>query len=113
MAAIARQAARVAEKIFAPAGLVTFAFGIAMMLNTSWGWGSFWVTAGLVGFAVSFLTGIGVLTPLVKKVDASTQAKGATHPETLVLIQRLLLIARFDIALLLLVVVDMVTKPFA
>jgi uncharacterized membrane protein len=113
MAAMARQAARVGEKVFAPAGLVAFLFGVAMMLNTDWGWGEFWVTAGLVGFIVSFVTGIGVLAPLAKKVDASTQENGATHPETVALIRRFLLIARFDIALLLLVVIDMVAKPFA
>src|SRR3954454_17773850 len=29
------------EKIFAPAGLIVFAMGVAMMSNTSWGWGHF------------------------------------------------------------------------
>jgi hypothetical protein len=34
------------------------------------------------------------------------------RPETVAAIRRILLIARFDIAVLLLVVADMITKPF-
>src|SRR5438045_4151263 len=38
IAQVARQAATVGEKFFAPVGLVTFLMGIAMMINTNWGW---------------------------------------------------------------------------
>ena len=110
---VAQQAAFAGEKIFAPAGLVVFLMGIAMMLNTSWGWGHFWVTAGLVGYAATFVTGIAVLSPLAKKIAASAERNGPEHPETLALIDRILLVARFDMAVLLLVILDMITKPFA
>jgi uncharacterized membrane protein len=110
---VAQQAAFAGEKIFAPAGLVVFLMGIAMMLNTNWGWGQFWVTAGLVGYAATFVTGIAVLSPLAKKVEAAAHEHGPEHPVTLALIDRILLVARVDMAVLLLVVVDMVTKPFA
>ena len=113
LANIARQAATVGEKVFAPAGLVVVAMGIAMMLNTDWGWGKFWIVAGLVGYAITFVTGVGVLSPLAKKVTALTEEKGPTHPETAAAITRILQIARIDVAMLLLVVVDMVTKPFS
>ncbi len=113
LANIARQAATVGEKVFAPAGLVVVAMGIAMMLNTDWGWGKFWIVAGLVGYAITFVTGVGVLSPLAKKVTALTEEKGPTHPETAAAITRILMIARIDVAMLLLVVVDMVTKPFS
>jgi uncharacterized membrane protein len=110
---IARQAASAGEKIFAPAGLVVFLMGIAMMLDTDWGWGKFWVVAGLIGYAATFTTGIAVLSPLAKKIGASVEANGPTHPETLALIKRIMLIVRFDMAVLLLVIADMVTKPFS
>jgi uncharacterized membrane protein len=111
LATIARQAATVGEKLFAPAGLVVVAMGIAMMVNTDWGWGRFWVIAGLVGYAITFVTGIAVLSPLAKKVTALVEEKGATDPETTAQIKKILIIARVDVALLLLVVVDMVSKP--
>jgi uncharacterized membrane protein len=113
LATVARQAAMVGERIFAPAGLVVVAMGIAMMANTNWGWGKFWVTAGLVGYAITFVTGIGVLSPGTKKIVALTEEKGATHPDTQAAIKRILLIGRVDVAMLVLVVVDMVVKPFA
>jgi uncharacterized membrane protein len=110
---VARQAAFVGEKIFAPAGLVVLAMGIAMMINTDWGWSTFWIDAGLIGYASSFVVGVAVLSPLAKKVVASSEQNGAAHPETVALINRILLIARVDVAVLLLVVADMVTKPFS
>lgn len=113
LASIARQAAFVGEKLFAPAGLVVLLTGIAMMLNTDWGWGRFWIDAGLAGYAVTFATGAGVLSPLAKKVSALLASQGPTAPETQQAIKQILLIARVDIAVLLLVVADMVTKPFS
>jgi uncharacterized membrane protein len=111
LATVARQAATVGEKLFAPAGLVVVAMGISMMVNTDWGWGRFWVVAGLVGYAITFVTGVGVLAPLAKKVTALVEEKGPTDPEKTAQIKKILLIARVDVAMLLLVVIDMVTKP--
>ena len=113
IATVARQAAMVGEKLFAPAGLIVFLMGVAMMLNTNWGWGKFWIVAGLIGYVITFLTGILVLAPLAKKTAASAETQGPTHPETMALVKRIMLIVRFDIAMLLLVVADMVTKPFS
>jgi len=69
------------------------------------------VIAGLVGYAITFVTGVGVLAPLAKKVTALVDDKGPADPETMAAIGKILMIARVDIAMLLLVVVDMVTKP--
>ncbi len=110
---IAREAAFVGEKIFAPAGLVVFLMGVAMMLNTNLGWGHFWVILGLLGYLSTFTVGIGVLSPLAKRIGESAESNGPEHPATLALIDRILLIARIDVAVLLVVVLDMVTKPFA
>jgi uncharacterized membrane protein len=113
IANVSRQAATVGEKFFAPIGLVTFLMGIAMMINTDWGWGKFWVVAGLVGYAATFAVGIGLISPNVKKLHTAIEANGPTHPASIALIKRIMLIARIDTALLILVVLDMVTKPFS
>jgi uncharacterized membrane protein len=110
---LVRQAAFAGEKLFAPAGLVVLLMGIAMMLHTNWGWGKFWVVAGLMGYAITFATGVGVLSPLAKKIDKLIEAKGPAAPETQAAVQRILLVARVDVAVLILVVADMVTKPFS
>jgi uncharacterized membrane protein len=113
MVTVARQAALVGQRLFAPAGGVVVVMGIAMMVNTNWGWGKFWIIAGLVGYAITAAIGSGVLGPLAEKIVATTEEKGPAHPETLALVKRILLIARLDILMLVLVVVDMVVKPFA
>jgi uncharacterized membrane protein len=114
MAHIARQAAFAGEKLFAPAGLVVLAMGITMVINSpEIGFGTTWVDIGLVGYALTFTTGIAVLAPLAKRIVALLEDKGAAAPETQATIARILLIARVDIAVLLLVIADMLTKPFS
>jgi uncharacterized membrane protein len=113
LAAIARMAAFAGERIFAPAGLVVVAMGIAMVLDAHLGFGHFWLIFGLLGFLATFLIGVGVLAPASKKVSALLAERGPDDPEVKAQTARILLIARADIAMLLLVVVDMVTKPFS
>lgn len=113
IATVAKQAAFVGERVFAPSGLVVFTMGIAMMINTDFGWGSTWVIVGLIGYATTFVTGVAVLSPLAKRIAALAAERGPTDPETVALIKRILLIVRFDVALLLVVVLDMITKPFS
>jgi hypothetical protein len=71
------------------------------------------VVAGLIGYAATFVTGIGVLSPLAKKVDALITEQGAESAAAQAAIRKILLVARVDVAVLLLVVADMTTKPFA
>ena len=109
---LAQQAAFTGEKIFAPGGLVVLLMGIGMVVHNHLGWGHFWIIAGLVGYAATFATGVGVLSPLAKKIEHAAATNGAEHPETIALIKRILLIARVDVAVLLLVVADMTLKPW-
>lgn len=113
LATLARQAAWVGDRVFAPAGLVVFLMGIAMMVRTDWGWGRFWVVAGLVGNVLTFGIGVTVLGPLAKRITRLVEMAGPAAPETQAAIKRALLVARLDTAVLLLVAADMVTKPFS
>lgn len=110
---LARWAAWVGERLFAPAGGIVLLAGIAMMIDTDWGWGKFWVVVGLLGYAATMVTGMAILSPQAKRVAELSESKGTTAPETLAAIRKILLIARFDVAVLLVVVADMVTKPFS
>ena len=51
--------------------------------------------------------------PLAKRIVTLLEERGAAAPETQATIARILLIARVDIAVLLLVVADMLMKPFS
>jgi uncharacterized membrane protein len=87
--------------------------GVTMMINADWGWGKFWVVVGLLGYLATFTIGIAVIAPNVKKLHAAIEANGPTHPTAIALIKRIMLITRVDTALLIIVVLDMVTKPFS
>jgi uncharacterized membrane protein len=113
MATLARQAAFVGERLFAPSGLIVLLMGIALVINGHLGWAHFWVIAGLVGYAATFVTGVAVLSPLAKKVDELIRTKGPADAETIATIDRILLVARVDVTVLLLVIVDMTVKPFS
>jgi uncharacterized membrane protein len=113
MALIAKQAAFIGERFFAPAGLIVFAMGLAMVTNLNLDWGQFWIVAGLVGYALTFLTGLLVLGPKAKRIGKLLETKGPEAAETQAAIRRILLLARFDEGVLLLVVADMVLKPFS
>jgi len=112
MASIARQAAFVGQHIFAPVGLLVFLMGIAMMVNGHGDWGQSWVTIGLIGYVITFLTGLLVLGPQAKRIGQLMETKGPDAAETKAAIQRILVLARIDTGVLLLVVADMVLKPF-
>lgn len=113
IAQVAKWAGMVGEKIFVPSGLIVFLMGVAMMINTNWGWDKFWIVAGLVGYASTFITGLAVISPRAKRLHTAIETNGPTSPEAIALIRQLTLITRFDVAVLLLVVADMVTKPFS
>lgn len=112
MAMIARQAAFLGERVFAPIGLLVLGMGIAMVVNLDLDWGTSWIVAGLTGYAITFLTGLLVLGPQAKRIGKLIETKGAHAAETRAAIRRILLIARVDEGVLLLVVAVMVLKPF-
>ena len=114
LATIARQATFAGEKLFAPASGIVLAMGIAMVINSpEFGFGTTFVIIGLVGFAISFVTGIGVLSPRAKRIVGLLESPGPTAPETQAAIREILLIARIDVGVLLIVVADMLMKPFS
>jgi len=113
LATIARQATFVGEKLFAPAGGIVLAMGITMVINQHIGFGTAWVDIGLAGWAISFVTGIAVLAPRARKLVKLFDTVGAAAPETQTAIRQILVIARVDVAILLVVVMDMLMKPFS
>ncbi len=113
LAALGHKVDFIATRIYIPASLTVLLFGILMMIKGDLDWGQFWIIAGLVGFATTFLTGVGFLAPQTKKFNALAEEKGVDAPETQAALQKLLLGARFDVALLLLIIADMTAKPFS
>jgi uncharacterized membrane protein len=112
MAMIAKQAAFVGERVFAPVGLLVLLAGIGMVVNLHWGWGTSWILIGLVGYAITFLTGLLFLGPQAKRIGQLIETVGPNAEETQAAIRRILLVARVDEGVLLLIVAAMILKPF-
>jgi uncharacterized membrane protein len=109
---VARQAEWGATRIFVPASFVVLAMGIAMTINGDLDWGRFWLVFGLVAWAISTAIGVGFLTPRIKQLNALVAERGERDAAVQAAVQPILLAARLDIALLLLIVIDMTAKPF-
>jgi uncharacterized membrane protein len=103
----------VAGRLFPLMSFVVLGFGIAMTTNASIGYNQFWIIFGLVAWASSAATGILFLGPEAKRLNAIAAKYGADSPEAKARLQRILLVARADVALMFVIVFDMVVKPFS
>jgi hypothetical protein len=70
-----------------------------------------WVVLAIAGWAVTFVTGLAILTPQVNRGEALLERHGPTSDVALAQVRRVLTLARIDLVVLTLVVVDMVIKP--
>jgi uncharacterized membrane protein len=104
---------RVASKLFPLMSFVVLGFGIAMTANADIGYDQFWILFAVIAWAASAATGILYLTPESKRLTAAMVARGPEDPEVQTRLRRVLLVVRFDVALLFLIVFDMVVKPFS
>jgi uncharacterized membrane protein len=100
-----------APRLFIPASMGTLVFGVLAAIEGDWDFGSVWIIIGLVGFGVSFATGIGYFEPETKKLVTAIERDGAASPEVRRRTARLKMVGRIELAVLYVVVAAMVAKP--
>jgi uncharacterized membrane protein len=98
---------------FVPSSLLVLPTGIAMNINGDLDWGQFWIIFGLIAWGTSAAIGIGYITPRVSRLTALVSERGPTDPEAQLLLRNIALAARIDVAVLLMIIVDMTVKPFS
>ncbi len=97
------------KRWFMPASMLTLVFGV---LATSFGnlWGEPWVILGLMGFASTFITGFFVFRTkgmiIGKLLAEGREDEALPHARTV------LRVAKFDYTVMLVVIADMVLKPY-
>lgn len=97
------------NRLFAPASVVTLMLGLIMC--ALWiGFGDLWIMIGLAGYVMTFLVGTMIFKPTADWMAAIIASDGVT-PAALDQGRRILKVARFDYAIMLIVVADMVLKP--
>jgi uncharacterized membrane protein len=114
LASFARKVALLGERVYSPLSLLVLAFGFALMENglSPWTYDQFFVIFALAGWAVSAATGIFFLGPEAKRLGALLPERPPEDPEVQYRIRRILLVARLDVVLLLVIVFVMTAKPF-
>lgn len=106
---------RFANTFLSGASGVALLAGIGMVADADHiGFTDTWILIGFAGFLISSILGGAMIGPAAKKLAAATSGEGP--PDMAVvepLSKRIMLLSRIDILVLVLVVVDMVTKPGA
>ena len=99
-----------AKKLFIPSSLIVFVMGVLMIVDGPWEWSQLWIVLGLIGYFATFVTGAGILGPMGERINERAEQTGFTG-EVITDARRLLIYARLDYVLFLLIILDMVAKP--
>ena len=111
VANLMRHIMRTGERVFTPASLLALGSGIALVQKQGGGYGRFWIDFGLAVWALSFVFGAAYIGPTSKKLVTLIPERGVEDPTAATKLTTLLRVARFDAAMLVLVVVDMAAQP--
>lgn len=113
MAVFGHQAEWMGMKVFMPASIVQLVTGIWLVIEIDYSFSEFWIAFGLFGILFSAVVGAAFLGPQSGKLGTLAAEKGFEDPETQAVLQRLVLVSRIELGILLLVVIDMAIKPFS
>jgi uncharacterized membrane protein len=113
VASFATEAEWIGGRVFLPASLVLLLAGIGLTLEGDWGFTTPWVLLGLVAFGLSALTGSLFVGPESGRIGALITDLGPNDPVVAARIKRVFLVSRIELAVLILIVLDMTVKPGA
>jgi uncharacterized membrane protein len=102
----------VATRLFIPASLVLLILGIWMVVIGPWNFGMAWIDLAIAMFLYSFISGFFYISPQMRKTRALAEREGVDSEHVGVLIGRIFLVSRIELVFLVLIVLDMVLKPF-
>jgi uncharacterized membrane protein len=113
LAGFSRDVEMVGMRVFLPASLVLLVFGFWLVHEGNWSLSEGWLTFGLIVIAISIVTGAGFLGPEAGRIARVIDAEGPASPEARRRIDRIFLVSRVELVLLVLVVIAMAAKPGA
>lgn len=111
LANLVRQVETISLRVFTPASLVALGFGFALVEKEGLGYRSFWIDFSLAVWALSFVLGALLIGPRTGRLRRLIDERGADDPLVQQGIAQVLRLARIDVTMLLLVVIDMAAKP--
>lgn len=112
LVAVAVSADYWATHLFIPTALVLLVCGFGMIGTGHLGFSHLFIDIGLAGWAVSFAIGAGFLGPHSGQVkNLAAASDGAVTPEIVTRVDRILMVARIDMVILLAIAATMVVQP--
>jgi uncharacterized membrane protein len=100
-----------AARLFIPSSMLTFVFGLLLVIEGSWDLDTLWIVLGLAGWLASFLVGILYFRTEAERITAIVEEHGPGYAEVERRIDVMEAVSRIELAVLFLVVVDMAVKP--
>ena len=98
-------------RLYAPTSIVLLVAGILLVNEAGYEFSQTWITLAFIGWAFSFVVGIGYYGPQDKKLQALVAANGSTDAGVAQNVRQALMVNQVELLILFLVVVDMTTKP--
>jgi uncharacterized membrane protein len=109
IAGFARQLEWIGTRVFMPSSLVLLIAGIIMTID-AWSFEELWIVIGIGGFLYSFINGAFFVGPLSRRTGQLLSDRDDA-PEVSANIQRLFVLGRIELAVLVIVVWAMTIKP--
>lgn len=111
---VASKAASLLESKSVPLFMVVSLSTLVTGLIMAFGWvgfGPLWIKIGLGGIVISLVLGFGYFKPHIEKLNVLLEERGPEDPAIRALVRQSNMVAAVELAIFLLVVWAMVTKP--
>ena len=104
---------KVAMRLYAPTSLILLIAGIFLVDKAGYDFSQAWIAIALVGWLFSFIVGVGYYGPQDKKLQLLVAERGADDPGVAANVRSALNVNSVEVAILVLIVIDMTLKPGA
>ena len=103
----------VALRLYAPTSLILLIAGVLLVNQVESGaeFSDLWITLAFIGWAFSFIVGVGYYGPQDKKLQALVAADGPTATGIVENVRQALFVNQIEQLILFLIVIDMTIKP--
>ena len=109
----ARDAEAVGKALFGPAAILLLLTGVALVVRQDHSWGDLWIVLGVAALVAALALGAAYLIPEGRRIAALADQPDHDPAEVRSRARRRFLVARIDLAILILAVADMVFRPGA
>jgi uncharacterized membrane protein len=102
----------IGTRMFMPSSLILLGAGVWAVLEGPWELSQGWISAGFAVWFLSFAVGAGFMGPESGRIKALVREHGPLDDQVKARINRVLLVSRVELVLLIAIIYIMVAKPW-